>query len=65
MCAALERLRRSKKTKTIPVVALSANAMASDVKKGRRAGFRDYLTKPIKVEEVLAAIDDALSAPKR
>ena len=44
---ALERLQRSEKTKHIPVVALSANAMESDVKKGRAAGFRDYLTKPI------------------
>ncbi len=58
--AALERMRRSQKTNHIPVVALSANAMESDIKKGRAAGFRNYLTKPIQVDEVLAAIDEAL-----
>jgi CheY-like chemotaxis protein len=30
----------------IPVLALSANALPLDVKKGLEAGFFDYLTKP-------------------
>jgi CheY-like chemotaxis protein len=44
----------------IPVLAISANAMPSDVKKGMEAGFFSYLTKPIKVSEFMAAIDTAL-----
>ncbi|MCZ6467337.1 MAG: ATP-binding protein [Alphaproteobacteria bacterium] len=58
--AALQCLLRSERTHDIPVIALSANAMPSDVKKGRKAGFYRYLTKPIDPDEVQAAIEDAL-----
>ena len=58
--AALEHLMRSEKTRRIPVIALSANAMPSDIKKGRDAGFRKYLTKPIEPDEIQAAVEDAL-----
>ncbi len=44
----------------IPVVALSANAMPRDIKKGLQAGFFRYLTKPIKVNEFMDALDEAL-----
>ena len=44
----------------IPVVALSANAMAGDVEKGQSAGFSKYLTKPVKVNELIVTIRDAL-----
>jgi|GEM_PF-6343561 len=44
---ALEKLRQSEKTRHIPVVALTANAAGNDIERGRRAGFTDYLTKPI------------------
>ena len=57
---ALGVLRRSKKTRAIPVIALSASAMPGEVKKGLEAGFLNYLTKPIVIDEVLSAIDDAL-----
>lgn len=53
---AMKRLRANPKTRAIPVIALSASAMPTDIKRGLSAGFRDYLIKPIKVEEVLAAI---------
>ena len=53
---AMKRLRANPKTRAIPVIALSANAMPADIKRGLSAGFRDYLIKPIKIEEVLAAI---------
>jgi len=43
-----------------PIVALSANAMASDVEKGRRAGFDSYLTKPLDVPSFLAELDRLL-----
>jgi CheY-like chemotaxis protein len=42
------------------VLAISANAMPRDVEKGLEAGFFRYLTKPIKVNEFLDALDRAL-----
>ncbi len=44
-----------------PIVALSANAMASDIDKGRRAGFDAYLTKPLDVPTFLAELDRRLA----
>jgi CheY-like chemotaxis protein/anti-sigma regulatory factor (Ser/Thr protein kinase) len=47
-------------TAHIPVIALSANAMTRDIKKGMEAGFFRYMTKPIKVNEFMDAPDEAL-----
>jgi CheY-like chemotaxis protein len=47
-------------TAHIPVVAISANAMPRDIKKGLQAGFFRYITKPIKVNEFMDAVDGAL-----
>jgi CheY-like chemotaxis protein len=41
-------------------VALSANARAGDIQKGLLAGFFQYLTKPIKVNEFMDTLDVAL-----
>jgi len=57
---ALNTLREDPATRHIPVVALSANAMLHDIEKGLEAGFFRYLTKPIKINEFMAALDDAL-----
>jgi CheY-like chemotaxis protein len=51
-------------TALIPVVALSANAMPSDIAKGLAAGFFRYLTKPIKVGEFMETMDHALETSK-
>jgi len=59
---ALKILRDDPETAHIPIVALSANAMPRDVVKGITAGFFSYLTKPIKVDEFMAALDAALKA---
>ena len=58
---ALAWLQRYEETRAIPVLALSANAMASDVKRGKAAGFLEYLTKPVDVAAFLAAIDRGLA----
>ncbi len=47
-------------TQLIPVIALSANAMACDISKGLADGFFRYLTKPIKIHELMGALEDAL-----
>jgi PAS domain S-box-containing protein len=57
---ALIVLRGDPVTAHIPIVALSANAMPGDIKKGLEAGFFHYLTKPIKVNEFMSALDGAL-----
>ncbi len=55
-------LRNDPATALIPVVAISANAMADDIKKGLKAGFFRYLTKPIKVAEFMDTLNAALEA---
>ena len=57
---ALRILRDDPATAHIPVVALSANAMPRDIEKGMEAGFFRYLTKPIKINEFMDTLDDAL-----
>lgn len=57
---ALKILREDPRTAHIPVLAISANAMPGDIQKGLQAGFIRYLTKPINVNEFMAALDVAL-----
>lgn len=61
---AMELLAKDKLTSHIPVIALSANAIPSDIKKGLDAGFFRYLTKPIKVNEFMETLDIALKFAK-
>ena len=57
---ALKILREDPVTAHIPVLAISANAMPRDIKKGLEAGFFRYLTKPIVVDEFMDALGTAL-----
>jgi len=57
---ALKILNEDPATEHIPVIAISANAMPLDVEKGMKAGFFRYLTKPIKVDVLMHALDEAL-----
>jgi len=57
---ALKILREDPATAHIPVVALSANAMPRDVAMGLKMGFFRYLTKPIKVKELMDTLTVAL-----
>lgn len=57
---ALRILAEDATTAHIPVIALSANAMPRDVEKGLDAGFFRYLTKPIKINEFMDTLDEAL-----
>ena len=61
---ALGILAEDPETASIPVIALSANAMPSDIEKGLAAGFFRYLTKPIKVQEFMDTLDSALQFAK-
>jgi CheY-like chemotaxis protein len=57
---ALNILREDPATAHIPIIALSANAMPLDVANGLQAGFFRYLTKPIKIDELMNALYAAL-----
>ena len=61
---ALAILRDDPVTAHIPVIAISANAMPHDIRKGLEAGFFRYLTKPIKVDAFMNALDEALEYSK-
>jgi len=53
-------LRADPATAHIPIMAISANVIPSDIKKGLDAGFFRYLTKPIVVSEFMEALGVAL-----
>ena len=57
---AMKILREDPVTAHIPIVALSANAMPRDIRRGLEAGFFRYLTKPIKVSEFMDTLRRAL-----
>jgi signal transduction histidine kinase/ActR/RegA family two-component response regulator len=57
----LAQLQREAATKDIPVIALTANAMARDIERGLAAGFFRYLTKPIDIDQFNEAIDLTLA----
>ena len=56
---ALNILLGDPRTAHIPVVALSANAIPADIARGLAAGFFSYLTKPLKVNELMQTLDAA------
>ncbi|OUR65592.1 hypothetical protein A9Q79_00940 [Methylophaga sp. 42_25_T18] len=55
---ALAVMKEEGLTEKIKVVALSANALVSEVKRGYEAGFDYYLTKPIDFKELLATLHE-------
>ncbi len=59
---ALQALRALPETKNVPVIALTAAASERDRMRGESAGFFRYLTKPIRVDEFEAALDEVLAA---
>ncbi len=62
---ALKILRSGPATAHIPVVAITANAMASDIERGLEAGFFRYITKPIKVNELMEALNLAFELAQK
>jgi CheY-like chemotaxis protein len=63
--AVLKILSSNLTTLSIPIIAISANAMPRDIEKGLEAGFYRYITKPIKVNEFIEALDVVLEKKGR
>ncbi len=57
---AMQILSNDLATAHIPIIALSANAMQRDIEKGLAAGFFRYLTKPIRVTELMDTVNLAV-----
>ena len=57
---AVNHLRAWSETRDIPVIGLSAAALAKDTLRAQDAGFDRYLTKPVKVTELTRALEDLL-----
>lgn len=62
---AMKVLRADPSTAHIPVIALSADALPAEILKTLDAGFFNYITKPIKLNEFMAALDAALAFSPR
>ena len=60
---ATRRLKADPDLKALPVIALTAHAMASDEQKARQAGCDDYDTKPIELQRLLGKIEALLGRP--
>ena len=62
---ALKRLRDTHETRHIPVIAVTSNSLPQDIAAGLRAGFDAYITKPIKISELIRTVDQLLYGDKK
>jgi PAS domain S-box-containing protein len=62
---AAKQLRAWPETAHIPIIALTAAAMAGDRKRAGEAGFYRYLTKPVRVPELLGTLEELFADRSR
>ncbi|HVE65539.1 MAG TPA: response regulator [Thermoanaerobaculia bacterium] len=59
---ATRRLKSDPATRQIPIIALTAHAMAGDREKAREAGCDDFDTKPVDLPRLVAKLEALLGA---
>jgi CheY-like chemotaxis protein len=59
---AAKKLKEWPETESIPVIALTAAAMVGDRNRAADAGFHRYLTKPVRVAELLGVLEELFAA---
>jgi CheY-like chemotaxis protein len=57
---AITELRADETTREIPIVGLSAKAMATDMERATDVGIDGYITKPFRIAQVLSVIEGYL-----
>ena len=62
---ALGRLRADERTASLPVVALTAQAMEGDRERFLAAGFDGYLSKPVDIADLIATVKRYCEASSR
>jgi DNA-binding response OmpR family regulator len=53
-------VKKNAELKSVPIIFLTAKSGATDVIKGIQSGARHYITKPFKIDDVLAKVKKAL-----
>jgi two-component system, cell cycle response regulator DivK len=61
---ATRRVKANDATRKIPVIALTAHAMAGDREKAMEAGCDDYETKPVEITSLLGKMEQLLAGAK-
>lgn len=55
-----QELRAMPRFDSVPIIALTAHAMAHDARKVMEAGFDDHITKPFRVNKLLGQIEECV-----
>ncbi|MBW3543941.1 MAG: response regulator, partial [Planctomycetes bacterium] len=61
---ATRRIKENPALRPIPIIALTADAMAGDREKALEAGCDDYETKPVNLAELLEKMEKLLKEPR-